>query len=91
MPQAATRSFDTNMVSGGRLDSGHPTVAPGVTDTNTEPVCFWIIPPDMTHSSSLDHDKTMTSSGSTGHLDEHGHGGSTALRHQHSHKLQLRC
>lgn len=91
MFQAVARSFNTNMVSGGRLDCGHPTMATGVTDINTQPVCFWIIPPDMTHSSSLDHDKTMTSPGSTGRIDEHGLGGSTVLRHQHSHRLQLRC
>lgn len=49
-------------------------VAPEVTDINTQPGCFWTILPDMTHSSSLDHYKAMTSSGSTVPLDEHGLG-----------------
>lgn len=74
MPHTVARSFNTNMVSGGPLDPGNPMVAPEVTDINTQPGCFWTIPPDMTHSSSLDHYKAMTSSGSTVPLDEHGLG-----------------
>lgn len=56
-------------------------------DINSDPGCYGTTDPDMSLSSSPDPDGSMTLADSSGHSDQKGPGGGTALGHPHAYKL----
>ena len=66
----------------GLRSSSLPSVVTEAMAINTDPGCCKAMDPDMAPDNSPGPDGIMSSTGSTGHSDQHGPGGSMVLEHQ---------